>query len=154
MLTTVTCHQKPSHGNHWCSHPSRCTWEARGKLCYFDCSQDAGELFSVRQSHAMCAQELLSTLAGSSKILAASCLGADKHQLMTRAETGGGRSPQRGWEKERGSFFAGAGLEPSREQPGKEGGLSGALNRGLNFTYFRILQLWCSVRDKCSFTLS
>lgn len=71
--------------------------------CYFDCSQDAGELFSVRQSCVMCAQELLSTLAGSSKLLAASCLGADEHQLMTRAETGGGRSPQMGLGGRRGA---------------------------------------------------
>lgn len=44
--------------------------------------------------------------------------------------------------QDRGSFTGGAaGLEPSGEQPG-EGGLSGALNRGFNFTdCFRILQL-------------
>lgn len=39
--------------------------------------------------------------------------------------------------QQRGSFTGGgAGLEPSREQPGKQGGLSGALHRGLNFTGF------------------
>lgn len=45
--------------------------------------------------------------------------------------------------QDRGSFTGGAaGLEPSGEQPGEEGGLSGALNRGFNFTdCFRILQL-------------
>lgn len=67
----------------------------------------------------MCAR----TLAGSSKALAPA-----KHQLMARAETGGGSCSQVGLAGRRGQLhWRGAGLEPSREQPGKEGGLSGAL---------------------------
>lgn len=39
--------------------------------------------------------------------------------------------------QERGSFTeGGAGLEPQKEQPGKEGGLSRALHGGLNLAGF------------------
>lgn len=71
-------------------------WEPRGKPHDFDCSQDAGELFTAGQTCAMCARS------SSAPWLAAQTLAPGKHQLMARAEFG--RSSQVGLGGRRGHW--------------------------------------------------